>query len=262
MIWWGFAAGLDRNVNGIHIVNMVHVSNAFVPHARRRDDKTSAVLDAAMALVGSEGLEGLTLQRVAQRLGIVTTAIYRYFPSKDALLAALQRRAVAEVHAHLIAEVASVTPITARVAKEVAAVAKVLHAARTYLALPKTHPEAFRLLSVLIGDPRVLIPDEEAQKTVPLVTALLVEVGQLLSDAAEAGALEPGDALGRTLCLWATLHGLTQLEKLRRVAPHVPLAADLGDASITSILRGFGAAPAHLSRARRALDRLPGEATP
>ena len=249
-------------MNVIHIVNMVHVSSAFVPHARRRDDKTTAVLDVAMDLVAREGLEGVTLQRVAQRLGIVTTAIYRYFPSKDALLAALQRRAVADVHAHLVEEIAVAAKGVSRIAPEVGALAKVVHAARTYLALSQTRPETFRLLAVLIGDPRILIADDDARETVPLVTALLSDMGRLLSEAESVGALEPGDALARTLCLWATLHGLSQLEKLRRVAPHAPAATVLGDASITSVLRGFGATPAHLSRARRALDRLPGEPTP
>src|SRR5688500_2816121 len=72
-------AALDRYVNMIHFVNVVH---EFVPHARRREDKTHAVLDAAMRLVVADGLEALTLQRVAAELGLVTTAIYRYFASK------------------------------------------------------------------------------------------------------------------------------------------------------------------------------------
>lgn len=238
-------------------MNVIHKQTAFVPHARRREDKTSAVLDAAMALLAEGGLEGLTLQAVAHRLGIVTTALYRYFPSKDALLAALQRRAVSEVHAHLSAELGRVPSVVGRVAPEVAALAALLHAARTYMDLPRARPEAFRLLALLIGDPRVLIADEEAARTAPLVTELLVEMARLFALAAEASALEAGDALGRTLTLWATLHGLTQLEKLRRVAPHAPTAATLADESVAALLRGFGATPNLLSRARRALDRLP-----
>jgi AcrR family transcriptional regulator len=243
-------------VNVVHVVNVIHKEAAFVPHARRREDKTAAVLDAAMALLAAEGLEGVTLQRVAQRLGVVTTALYRYFPAKDALLAALQRRAVAEVHAHLAAELARVPAVVARHAPEVAAIAPVLHAARTYLALPRTRPEAFRLLALLIGDPRVLIADEEAARTTPLVTELLADIARTVAQAAEAGALEPGDPLARTIALWATLHGLTQLEKLRRVAPHAPDAGALADAAVAALLRGFGASPDVLARARRALDRL------
>lgn len=247
----------------IHFVNVVH---EFVPHARRREDKTEALLDAAMSLLGREGLEGLTLQRVARELGLVTTAIYRYFPSKDALLAALQRRAVQSIHEHFVGVLADVRGklATRRLSPEVAALAPILAAARAYVDLPRTHPETFRLVSLLLGDPRNLIADEEAMRTAPLVLAFLADVHALFADAVEAKALaRDGEAdrpEHRTLVLWSTLHGLTQLAKLRRLAPHglaAPDATSLTDSATAALLRGFGAEPAHVTRALRAISPLP-----
>lgn len=244
-------------MNAIHFVNVVH---EFVPHARRRDDKTEAVLDHAMKLIAHEGLEALTLARVAQSLGLVTTALYRYFPSKDALLAALQRRAVTTIHAHFRETRARLA--TPRSAPEVAALVPLLGVARAYVALPQTHADAFRLVSLLLGDPRRLVPDDEAVRTAPLVAGFLSEVAELFAHAQEQRALDRDDALTRTVVLWATLHGLTQLEKLRRLAPHARDATALCDEATGALLRGFGADPAHLSRARRALDRLASRGTP
>lgn len=248
-------------MNIIHIVNVVH---EFVPHARRREDKTEALLDAAMTLLdregAREGLEALTLQRVARELGLVTTAIYRYFPSKDALLAALQRRAVQTIHGHFTSVLAEQRAQLAsrRLAPEVAALAPILLAARTYVDLPRTHPETFRLLSLMLGDTRRLIADEEARETVPLVVAFLGEVHALFAHATEQKAIAREHAPEQcTLVLWSTLHGLAQLEKLRRLAPGAPEALSLADSATAALLRGFGAEPAHVTRAFRALSPQP-----
>ena len=204
-----------------------------------------------------EGLEALTLQRVARELGLVTTAIYRYFPSKDALLAALQRRAVQTIHGHFTAVLAELrTRLASRkLAPEIAALAPILAAARAYVELPRTHPETFRLVSLMLGDTRMLIADEEALRTAPLVVAFLGDIHGLFAHAVEAKAIAREHAPERcTLVLWSTLHGLAQLEKLRRLAPGSPDALSLADSATCALLRGFGAEPADVTRALRAIS--------
>jgi AcrR family transcriptional regulator len=230
---------------------MVHKAS-FEPHARRREDKTEAILDAAMRLLAEGGLEAVTLQRVAGELGIVTTALYRYFASKDALVAALQRRAVGTMHAHFTAVRRDVD--TRRLSPDVAALAPILALARAYVALPETHAETFRLVAILLGDPRRLVADDDAVRNAPIVGAMLADMQASFAEAVRVEALDRGPALSRTLVLWAALHGLTQLEKLRRLAPEAPTARALCDEAACAILRGFGADQSRLSRAKRALD--------
>jgi AcrR family transcriptional regulator len=84
--------------------------------ARRREVRTEAVLDVASRIVAREGLEGLTLGKVAGELDLVGPALYRYFASKDALVAALQRRAIGVVLEQLrsrAAELALRSPLSA-----------------------------------------------------------------------------------------------------------------------------------------------------
>ena len=47
------------------------------------------VVQAAIALADRDGLAALTMQAVAQQLGVTAMALYRYFPSKDALIDAI-----------------------------------------------------------------------------------------------------------------------------------------------------------------------------
>jgi AcrR family transcriptional regulator len=44
------------------------------------------VLDAAIAISDSEGIERLTMRRLANALGVEAMTLYHYFPGKDALL--------------------------------------------------------------------------------------------------------------------------------------------------------------------------------
>lgn len=55
------------------------------------------VLDAAMAIVESEGIERLSMRALAAKLGVAVTAIYWHVGNKDELLAALVERIGLEV---------------------------------------------------------------------------------------------------------------------------------------------------------------------
>jgi AcrR family transcriptional regulator len=61
---------------------------------RRHQEATAdALLEAAELLVESEGLDALTVRRVADAVGTTTRAVYTIYGSKDGLLVALGSRA-------------------------------------------------------------------------------------------------------------------------------------------------------------------------
>jgi AcrR family transcriptional regulator len=51
-----------------------------------------AVVDAALALIDEEGLEALTMRRLAHDLGVEPVTIYRQVPNKDAILAGVAEK--------------------------------------------------------------------------------------------------------------------------------------------------------------------------
>jgi len=60
---------------------------------RRHDERTAAaLLDAAERIVDAEGLEALSIRRVAAAVATSTRAVYSVFGSKDGLIAALGAR--------------------------------------------------------------------------------------------------------------------------------------------------------------------------
>lgn len=62
------------------------------------------IAEAALALVASQGLKGLSVARVARRVGVVPSAIYRHYKSKDEVLDAV----LDLIRDRLLANVASV----------------------------------------------------------------------------------------------------------------------------------------------------------
>src|SRR5438045_4561324 len=55
------------------------------------------ILDAALALIGDEGVAGFSTRKLGERLGCEAMSIYHHFPSKRHLLDALVERAIASV---------------------------------------------------------------------------------------------------------------------------------------------------------------------
>ncbi|MER6049473.1 TetR/AcrR family transcriptional regulator [Streptomyces sp. BHT-5-2] len=56
---------------------------------RARREITAAIKDEARRQLATEGAAKLSLRAVARELGMVSSALYRYFPSRDELLTAL-----------------------------------------------------------------------------------------------------------------------------------------------------------------------------
>ena len=57
--------------------------------ARVRDELTREIKEVARAHLVEKGSAALSLRAVARELGMVSSAVYRYFPSREELLTAL-----------------------------------------------------------------------------------------------------------------------------------------------------------------------------
>jgi AcrR family transcriptional regulator len=56
---------------------------------RARAELTREIKEEARRQVAADGAQGLSLRAVARQLGMVSSAVYRYYPSRDSLLTAL-----------------------------------------------------------------------------------------------------------------------------------------------------------------------------
>src|SRR5215472_9275998 len=68
------------------------------PDAERARLSKKAVVDRALALADANGLDGLTIRRLAEDLGVTPMALYWHFRSKEELLAGLADQVWAEMN--------------------------------------------------------------------------------------------------------------------------------------------------------------------
>ena len=65
--------------------------------------RRSQLTDATLGLLAARGLRGLSVAAVAGRVGLTASAVYRHFPSKDALLDAVLDRLRERLHGAIAA---------------------------------------------------------------------------------------------------------------------------------------------------------------
>ncbi|MEZ4445706.1 MAG: helix-turn-helix domain-containing protein [Polyangiaceae bacterium] len=230
---------------------MLHETELSPRRQRSRERRTERIVATAGRLLAEEGFDALTMGRLAEELDVSVGSLYRYFRSKDALVAELQRRAVAQIQTELDEARARWRERLPEGAGA-AAVADLLAMGRLYLELPARAPARYRLVNATLADPRTLVDDTEAAQVTPLLATLLQRVADAFAAAAAAGHLAEGDAWQRTLVYWAGLHGTGLFGKLERLLPE-PAAAltakRLGLELATALFRGWGASPEDVARA-------------
>jgi AcrR family transcriptional regulator len=219
--------------------------------AERRASRREEVLVAAMKLVAEEGLDALTIQRIAGAINASVGGLYRYYEGKDALLSALQRRAIAAVAEDQARDVEMARTLFARGGEPagVVALAAALVGATVMLRHAIRRPEEHRLLDAFLTTPEPILSDESAKASESDLQPLVKLVASELEAATADGTLERGDAAQRTHMMWASLHGLDHFRKRDRLLPEALRVEALVPATLIALTRGWGANAAKASRA-------------
>ncbi len=183
--------------------------------AQARAVKEQLYLQGARRLVSEGGLDALTMQRLADELGCAIGAVYRYFPSKDALIADLQHDAI-EVLLASYAEARVRLGEATATGEEAGVITSLLAFPRFFAAAQAAHPEELNLIMLGLAAPHTVIGDENLERIAPGALRFFDMVRTMLAEAADAGVLDPGD-VGERAALWSTaLLGTLMGAKLSR----------------------------------------------
>ena len=177
---------------------------------------------------------------LADRLDYTPGALYRYFASKEALIAELQRVVLAWLGQRTEAAAAAALEASPDLPGGSRALVGILATARAFESFAHDAPVEFGLLSMHLGDPEKRLPDPEAERVYAAAASLLEGLSERLDAAAGAGALRPGNADERSLALWAGLQGAVQTRKLARSAAGRIDPRSLSRELLTALLIGWG----------------------
>ena len=155
------------------------------------------ILAAAKALFVRDGVEHVTMRRIASAVGVSATALYVYFPDKEAILQAI----AADSFTTLIrSHEATQRP-------ERGAAENLRAGLQNYVAFALAHPDEYRLIFLRFGrkeefDPCAEVPEAD------IGFGLLVRSVQAMID---EGQFPPKPAMLLSEAIWACLHGLVSL---------------------------------------------------
>ena len=154
--------------------------------------RKAEIVDAARNLLEAGGPEAVTMRAIADRLGIQAPSLYKHFPDKEALEAALVAAGFVEQAATFAAASRSRNPLAAL--------------ARAYRAWATAPPHLYLLMSNRPLERHRLPEGVEAAAAAPLVKAC-------------------GGDPHRARAAWAFAHGMASLELANRFPPDADLDA-------------------------------------
>jgi AcrR family transcriptional regulator len=183
-----------------------------MPYPSKTDAQT--ILAAAIEYLEQHGEDALTMRELASKLDLTPRALYRYFPDRAALMAAIAQEGCQRLHAALIDSVGSRTGVDAL--REVAG---------AYLDFAQTHPAWYPLL-MRIHDHEQTPGIVQAQAELWRFVVIVVQ-----------GLVGTEDALSAAVALWAFLHGYIELERATVLGRKDP--QDGFTVGLEAFLKGF-----------------------
>jgi AcrR family transcriptional regulator len=193
--------------------------------------RRAAIVEEARALISRDGLDALTLRRLAEQFSVSAPALYAHFHDKEDLLRAVAERQFDELMARYRDIDAAADP--ARPLDRVRA------QCRNYVRLSQQDPELFRVMFLFPPDFGGVLAVPEGSELPAATRAFQAALGAL-EDAIAAGHLDAQDPLPVALTLWAGVHGVANILLLGLGL--TPEAEDELVAEVSGrILRGYGA---------------------
>ena len=158
---------------------------------RLRTQTLAEIREHGYAQIARSGPAALSLNGIAKAMGMSGPALYRYFPSRDALLATLVTESYDDLAATLVAATADVDPPDARLRA----------AADAYRGWALAHPHRYHLVFASPPgsgalDPEHVIP--AAHRAMGVLLTALTDLGP-----ADAAPDVPDAALAAQLAAWA-----------------------------------------------------------
>lgn len=187
------------------------------PHADREKpyhhgDLRAALIQAGLAILAEEGVQGLSLRAAARRAGVSHAAPYRHFADKEALLAA-----IAEEGFNMFA--ADVEAARARFPASPRA--QLEESAWAYVRFALAHPDHLRVMfGGLIENPQAYPGLRDAGSRAFSVLVKIMRAGQA------AEVMVAGEPRLLALVAWSQVHGLSLLLIGHQVPPDVSAALD------------------------------------
>ncbi|MFZ5670484.1 MAG: TetR/AcrR family transcriptional regulator [Pseudomonadota bacterium] len=189
-------------------------------HLRRGE-----ILEAAERIFIAEGYQGATIRKIADEVGVSSTALYMHFRDKDEILLEICDRAI-EMLLDINSEIS---------ARPIDAVARVRLMLDAYMTFALENPNAYQL--VFCGDAG-LISEHKQAATEALGDRCYEKFVGVVREIGASGRLRTGTVDSAAQSMWAACHGLVALLLLKPSFHWAP-TEDLRSVMLDGLLYGL-----------------------
>jgi AcrR family transcriptional regulator len=188
-------------------------------HLRRAE-----ILTAAERIFVAEGYEGATIRKIADEVGVSSTALYMHFPDKGAILLEICEASILRL-LNQNREIAARPMDPGMRLKDMLA---------SYMRWGFEHPNAYQL--VFGSSPSVTGVWSEGNAS---LSAQCYDIfSGVVREVAAEGRLRTGDADSASQALWGACHGVVMLAITRKTRPWAP-QAELIEVTLDGLMNGL-----------------------
>jgi AcrR family transcriptional regulator len=222
--------------------------------AARRED----VQRAALKIVAAEGLSALTIQRVAKEVDASVGGLYRYYPSKEAMIMAVAAAILRELDEAQARDLVAARSLlaTSGASEQVVELTELMLLVSVYTRLGTRNFEHHALLNAVHADVSPVLPVEGAEELDKAVEPLLVRVVQQLKKLEANGTFVVADGTMRAYVLWATMFGVNQFRTRDRFVPAMYASRKILADMFANLVTGFGAPREAAARAAELWEKV------
>jgi AcrR family transcriptional regulator len=163
-------------------------------------DLRGRITVAAQELFAGEGVEGISMRKLAERVGVTATAIYRHFRDKDEILDALISAGLAVLSEYLEPALKAKDPER-----------RLRGLIDAYLRFAVEQPKYFDL-AFLVPSASTRMSEELERHNRATFKMAIEQVAACM----QMGIFRPGDPIETAVYLWSTAHGLVTLHRMNR----------------------------------------------
>jgi AcrR family transcriptional regulator len=160
-------------------------------------DLKNALIQAGIEILSEQGLQALSLRKVALRAGVSHAAPYAHFTDKQALIAAISTEGYRQLVDCLAAAVEQYRRDPLR---------QLIEAAWAYVQFAQREPAHFKI--TLSG---VVEKEQEYPAFIEMTRKAFGLVVEITAACQRAGILKPGPVEQMAVSVWSTVHGFTSL---------------------------------------------------
>lgn len=168
------------------------------------EDLRTKISDAAQDLFLRDGIDGVSMRKVAEKAGVTAPAIYRYFRDKDELLAEIITSGLRMLEDYLKPALEADDPLQR------------LHLLiDNYLDFALERPKYFDFAFLVPGRDIGGISEELKRHNWTTFRMSVEQVAMCI----ERGVFRKDDPIQTSILIWATVHGLVILYRTQRFGP-------------------------------------------